>query len=376
MSLADGRGEGRGDGRGDSGPDAAAFAAAVLDWYVEHGRRDLPWQRDATAYRVWVSEVMLQQTQVATVIGYFDRFMARFADLHALAAADVDEVLSHWSGLGYYARGRNLHRAAQLLVARHGGEFPDDIDALQALPGIGRSTAAAVLSLSRGARHAILDGNVKRVLARHFAVPGWPGRSAVLGQLWALSEALTPAARVAEYNQAMMDIGATLCSRRRPACPRCPLAASCAAHRQGNPEAYPGARPRREQPLRRCCMLLLREPGGAVLLQRRPPQGLWGGLWGFPQFDDRAAALDWCAAQGYGMRVEPRGLAPFRHVFTHFRLDIAPLLVECADTAGGVADAESVWYKGGRPPGGFARPVSRLLAQLDIPHQPPEPPRE
>ncbi len=362
-------------GRGERLPDAAAaaaFAAAVLDWQREHGRHDLPWQRDATPYRVWVSEVMLQQTQVATVIGYFERFTARFADLQALAAADVDEVLALWSGLGYYARGRNLHRAAQLLVAEHGGRFPDDIDALQALPGIGRSTAGAILSLSRGARHAILDGNVKRVLARHFAVPGWPGRSAVLGELWALSEALTPTARVAEYNQAMMDIGATLCTRRRPACARCPLTAGCIARQQGNPEAYPASKPRREQPLRRCCMLLLREPGGALLLQRRPSQGLWGGLWSFPEFDDRAAALDWLAAQGYAALGEPQQLAPFRHVFSHFRLDIEPLLVAVADSAGGVADVESVWYKGGRPPGGFARPVSRLLAQLDIRHQTPQ----
>ena len=203
------------------------FAARLLAWFDVHGRHDLPWQRPGDPYAVWISEIMLQQTQVATVIPYYQRFMARFPDLTSLAAASEDEVLAHWSGLGYYARARNLHRAARQAASEHGGRLPEDIDTLQTLPGIGRSTAGAILSLALGQRHAILDGNVKRVLARHHAVPGWPGRAAVARTLWSLAEALTPGERVAEYNQAMMDLGATVCTRSRPACERCPRAGCC-----------------------------------------------------------------------------------------------------------------------------------------------------
>jgi A/G-specific adenine glycosylase len=342
------------------------FAEVVLDWFERHGRKDLPWQRDATPYRVWVSEIMLQQTQVATVIGYFDRFMARFPTVESLAAAPVDAVLEHWSGLGYYARARNLHKAAQQIVREHGGEFPDDIDAVQALPGIGRSTAGAVLSLSRGAHHPILDGNVKRVLARYFAIDGWPGEKAVHDALWAKSERLTPAARAGEFNQAMMDLGATLCTRGKPACAICPLAETCVARRQGNPQAYPGKKPKREQPLKSCAMLILQNIDGAVHLQRRPPQGLWGGLWGFPELADADAARDWCRENGWRISDDARELPSFRHVFTHFRLDIQPLVQPVVAEPGVVADAQSVWYKGGQPPGGFAAPVSRLLKQLNL----------
>ncbi|MEM1440588.1 MAG: A/G-specific adenine glycosylase, partial [Pseudomonadota bacterium] len=221
------------------------FAARVLDWFEHHGRKDLPWQHDRSRYRVWVSEVMLQQTQVATVIGYFERFMARFPDVVTLADAPTDDVLALWSGLGYYARARNLHAAAQQVRDRHGGAFPGDFDAVVALPGVGRSTAGAILSLADDARHAILDGNVKRVLARHETIEGWPGRTAVLKALWQAAEQFTPDTRVADYTQAMMDLGATLCTRRAPGCEACPVRTTCRARAEGRIDELPGRKPRR-----------------------------------------------------------------------------------------------------------------------------------
>jgi len=338
------------------------FAAAVLDWYRRHGRHDLPWQRPATAYRVWVSEVMLQQTQVATVIPYFERFMARFPDVASLAAAGEDEVLALWSGLGYYARARNLHRAARALVAQHGGRFPATRESLEALPGIGRSTAGAILSLARGERRAILDGNVKRVLARFHAVPGWPGQTAVARELWSLAEAYTPAADAAAYNQAMMDLGATVC-RRRPDCGRCPVAAGCRARAEGRPQAYPGPRPSRERPLRRTRMLLIRGEGG-VLLLRRPPSGIWGGLWSPPECPPDADPAAWCRAR-LGLEIATGEAWPaLEHGFTHFRLQIEPLP---ARLLGGrlMEGPEHVWYNpGSTRPQGLPAPVSRLLARL------------
>ena len=217
----------------------------MIAWFAQHGRKDLPWQQDPTPYRVWVSEIMLQQTQVRTVIPYYQRFMQAFPDLRALAAAPLDQVLHHWSGLGYYARARNLHRAAQRIRDDHAGRFPEDIEVVMRLPGIGRSTAGAVLSLACGQRHAILDGNVKRVLARFHAVEGWPGKTAVLEQLWALAEAATPQRDVAAYNQAMMDLGATLCRRGTPECPSCPLQSDCRACKLGRQSEFPAPRPRR-----------------------------------------------------------------------------------------------------------------------------------
>ncbi|MGD1984639.1 MAG: A/G-specific adenine glycosylase, partial [Chromatiaceae bacterium] len=234
------------------------FATRILAWFAQHGRKDLPWQRPTDPYRVWVSEIMLQQTQVGTVVPYFERFMHRFPTLSDLADATLDEVLHHWSGLGYYARARNLHAAARQVMVEHDGRLPTEIDRLQALPGIGRSTAGAVLSLACGQRQVILDGNVKRVLARHHAVDGWPGRTAVAKRLWSIAERLTPVQRVAEYNQAMMDLGATLCTRRRPSCDRCPVNDDCVARRQGDPHDYPGSKPQRRLPERTVRMLMVR----------------------------------------------------------------------------------------------------------------------
>ncbi len=345
------------------------FAARLLAWFDVHGRHDLPWQRPGDPYAVWVSEIMLQQTQVATVIPYYQRFMARFPDLASLAAASEDEVLAHWSGLGYYARARNLHRAARQAVAEHGGRLPEDIDTLQTLPGIGRSTAGAILSLALGQRHAILDGNVKRVLARHHAIPGWPGQAAVARTLWSLAEALTPDERVAEYNQAMMDLGATLCTRSRPACERCPLAADCAARRQGRQADFPGRKPRRPLPERRVQMLLVRDPEGRVLLERRPAEGVWGGLWSLPELPADADPLAWCRGQGYHPIGTARALPSRRHTFSHFHLEILPREIRLEKAGCGVADGDRLrWYHSRELAAlGLAAPVARLLREIEQP---------
>ncbi len=342
------------------------FAERVLQWFDRHGRKDLPWQQSISPYRVWVSEIMLQQTQVATVIPYYARFMARFPDLASLADAPQDEVLHHWSGLGYYARARNLHRAAQQVRDEHGGVFPETMAAVGALPGVGRSTAGAILSLALGQHWPILDGNVKRVLARYFAVPGWPGQAAVLKRLWSLSEQLTPAARVADYNQAMMDLGATLCTRARPDCGRCPLGGGCQARAQGDVQAYPGRRPRKDLPVRAVQMLILHDPAGRVLLQQRPPAGIWGGLWGFPELALEASVEAWCADNLGGVVGMDRALAARRHTFSHFHLDIHPIKILLKEPGCRVMEgAGQVWYNPAQPDArGLAAPVARLLQEI------------
>ncbi|WP_295881152.1 A/G-specific adenine glycosylase [uncultured Thiohalocapsa sp.] len=347
----------------------ADFAAALLAWFDLHGRKDLPWQRPATPYRVWVSEIMLQQTQVAVVIPYFERFMARFPDLAALAQADLDAVLHLWSGLGYYARARNLHKAARLVLDDHGGELPRDMTALTALPGIGRSTAGAIRSLAHGEREPILDGNCKRVLARCFAVPGWPGRSDVLAALWQLAEQLTPHMRVAAYNQAMMDLGATLCTRAQPACGRCPLAAHCIALHRGAQRDFPAPKPRRRNPVRRTQLLLAMAPDGRLLLERRPPAGVWGGLWVPPALAalDRPlpeAAADWCRERLGADLARLEMLPPRRHSFTHFHLDIDAALLHLSATPVRLGDEPTAaWVDPGEPGDlGLPAPIARLLA--------------
>jgi A/G-specific adenine glycosylase len=346
--------------------DAADFAGRVLEWFDHHGRKDLPWQREPSPYRVWVSEVMLQQTQVATVIPYFERFTARFPDAISLANAPLDEVLHLWSGLGYYARARNLHRAAGVIRDRFAGRFPREFTRVADLPGIGRSTAGAVLSLALGRRHAILDGNVKRVLARHFTVAGWPGTTAVQARLWELAEALTPSARVRDYNQAMMDLGAGVCTRSRPACNACPLQPSCGAYAAGNPAAYPGRKPPRRSPVRAVCMLLIRDGAGDLLLEQRPPTGVWGGLWGFPEIPVETDPLAWCRDELHADAATGRALPPRRHTFSHFHLDIHPQEILLARTGWYLLEGDRrVWYNPGRPDArGLAAPVSRLIAEL------------
>ncbi len=342
------------------------FADRLLAWFDRHGRKDLPWQRDPTPYRVWVSEVMLQQTQVATVIPYFQRFMEGFPDLAALAAAPLEQVLAHWAGLGYYSRARNLHRAAQRVVAQHGGEFPAALEEATALPGIGRSTAGAILALARGERHPILDGNVKRVLTRYHAVAGWPGQPAVERELWQLAEEFTPQRRIAAYTQAIMDLGATLCTRSRPRCGDCPQAAQCRAHTAGEATRYPTPRPRKAIPLRRTTMLLLLNPAGELLLQQRPPSGIWGGLWSLPECADSESAAEWCAARGLEVEQSEQWI-PLRHTFSHFQLDITPLCLRVRSVPeGAIMEPDgAVWYKTHLCHQlGLPAPIKRLVGQL------------
>jgi len=348
------------------------FADRLLAWYDRYGRKSLPWQRDPTPYRVWVSEVMLQQTQVATVIPYYERFLERFPSVAALAAAPIDEVLHLWTGLGYYARARNLKACAEALIQRHGGEFPAAIEAVTALPGIGRSTAGAILSLARGERHPILDGNAKRVLARVFGIGGDPGSAEVLGRLWAQAEACTPQARPAAYTQAIMDLGATLCARTRPACTVCPMTEQCIAAREGRQAELPGAKARRARPAREA-VLLIAETGEngarAVLLERRPAPGIWGGLWSPPQFESESAALAWCRRE-LGALQSQEFLSPINHGFTHFDLRLNPLRVRCVplgpNLAPGVREAaDRLWYPLRDPPKlGLPQPIARLFERL------------
>lgn len=343
----------------------AALAEPLLAWFDLHGRRDLPWQQAATPYRVWVSEIMLQQTQVAVVSPYFERFMARFPTVKALAAASLDEVLHLWSGLGYYARARHLHAAARRVVDVYQGALPTEFAELNALPGIGRSTAGAILSLALGQRHPILDGNVKRVLARCFAVPGWPGHRATAERLWSLADAATPETRVAAYNQAIMDLGATLCARTAPACGRCPLSGLCRACAEGAPTAYPQPKTRPSRPLRATRMLLVHNPGAEILLERRPPAGLWGGLWCLPECSLAEDPASWCLAR-FGLGARSIEALPRRcHDFTHFRLEIHPLrLALDGDPTTVEACSERVWYDPRSPVAlGLPAPVGRILAE-------------
>lgn len=336
------------------------FTQHVLAWYQRAGRKDLPWQRQKSLYTVWLSEVMLQQTQVATVIPYFERFIARFPTIETLAAAPLDTVLHLWTGLGYYARARNLHAAAVKIVTQHHGHFPTQFSDVIALPGIGRSTAGAILSLALGAPWPILDGNVKRVLTRSFAVAGWPGQKAVEDQLWQLSGAITPTDNsVSQFNQAMMDLGAMICTRTRPACPSCPLQTCCLAYAQQTQHCFPAKRPKNSLPQRRSHFLLLRDHQ-QILLQQRPLQGLWGGLFCLPQFDTQSALYDWL--QDYGINNELTQLTTFRHTFSHYHLDITALLVDVPFLSTTFTEIGSLWYNLLQPPAvGLATPVKRLL---------------
>ncbi len=351
------------------------IAPALLSWHAHAGRHDLPWQQDPTPYRVWVSEIMLQQTQVSTVIPYYLRFMARFPDVAALAAAAIDEVLHLWSGLGYYARARNLHRAAVRIRDEHGGAFPQDFEQVAALPGIGRSTAGAILALACRQRYPILDGNARRVLARYFGVEGGPADASALRTLWARAQEQTPAAGVARYTQAIMDLGATVCVRRRPLCPECPLAAHCSACASGRqheipaprraaPPARPAPRPPPPRPRREVYMVVALRGSGEVLLERRPESGVWGGLWCLPQFETRTAASAFIVAS-LGPREAPQPLTPVEHGFTHLDLSITPLLVHCGAAAAGVGEGEALWYNIRTPARvGLPAPITTLLAGL------------
>ena len=339
----------------------------LLAWYDRHGRKTLPWKRGRDPYRIWVSEIMLQQTQVATVIPYFERFLARFPELRTLAKAKPDDVLHLWTGLGYYARARNLHRAARVIVEEHHNKFPREFEAITALPGIGRSTAGAILALAFGQRHAILDGNVKRVLARYHAVDTPNNKREAEERLWLLAEKHTPYSRIADYTQAIMDLGATLCTRTKPDCPHCPLRAGCRARKLGTPQDFPVRTARVITPVKTTHMLMIHDPRGRVLLTQRPPVGLWGGLWGFPECaDDDVQA--WCR-KTLGLKIKTEKPWPvLRHAFSHFRLDITPIPARVVGgTMQAMENAETVWYKLGQPAArGFSAPVKHLLEQLKV----------
>jgi len=345
---------------------APRLAPALLDWWDRHGRKDLPWQRDPTPYRVWVSEIMLQQTQVATVLRYYDTFIDAFPDVLALADAEPDAVLHRWSGLGYYARARNLHRAARLVRDEHGGVIPADFATLAELPGIGRSTAGAILCLAGNQRYPILDGNVKRVLARVFQVAGYPGETAVAKQLWSLAEQCTPTDRVANYTQAIMDLGASLCARRRPACAVCPLAPGCLAHRDGVAEQLPARKPARARPRKATVVMICVRPDGAVLLERRPDAGIWGGLWGLPETASIEGVAGWCAT-AFGAAPRSQQVRPvLQHGFSHFDLDMTPVELHLDAAPTRVMEGDRwLWYKTDAPAQiGLAAPTAKLLSSF------------
>ncbi|NMG27559.1 A/G-specific adenine glycosylase [Aromatoleum evansii] len=341
------------------------FATRLIAWHGGHGRHDLPWQNTRDPYRIWLSEIMLQQTQVDTVIPYYARFLARFPDVASLAAAPVDDVLALWSGLGYYARARNLHKAAQVVVARHGGGFPRSAAEIAELPGIGRSTAAAIAAFAFDERAAILDGNVKRVLCRVFGIDGFPGERAVEQRLWALAEELLPHTGIGTYIQAQMDLGATLCTRGKPACGRCPMADICVALREERVAELPAARPKKAVPQRHARVAVI-VADGTVLLERRPPTGIWGGLLALPEIpgDETDPAL-WVETR-YGLAAQAkRPLPPLNHVFTHFRLEITPLLLEVDGHGRMAADADHRWLAlNSLADAGLPTPVRRILAKL------------
>ena len=342
------------------------FSEQLLSWFDHHGRTHLPWQQNPTPYRVWVSEIMLQQTQVVSVINYFTRFMVRFPDVHALAAASLDEVLHLWTGLGYYARARNLHHAARTICDQHQGEFPSTLDSVEALSGIGKSTAGAILALAFNQRQPILDGNVKRVLARYFAVEGWPGQAAVEKQLWNLADQLTPHARVAHYTQAMMDLGATLCTSKNPACAMCPVSNKCQALAQNTIARYPFPKPRKVLPVRHCAMLMITNAAGEVILEQRPPVGIWGGLWSFPECALQADWREWISDE-LNLHVErAQTWRSVRHTFSHFHLEIQPIHVTARESGRAVMEGGTrVWYNSEQPDArGLAAPVKRLLDEL------------
>ena len=327
------------------------FSQLLLNWYSKYGRHDLPWQQNRNCYRVWISEIMLQQTQVTTVIPYFERFMERFPDVSSLAEATQDEVLHLWTGLGYYARARNLHKAAQIIQNEYRNNFPEEYEAVLALPGIGPSTAGAILAQALGQRHVILDGNVKRVLTRLYTIEGWPGKKEVENQLWEHAASLTPEQRLTDYTQAIMDLGATVCTRK-PDCSICPVSSLCLAYEQGNPTNFPEPKPRKTLPVKKTHMLVLRNEQGEILLERRPPSGIWGGLWSLPECTAEQASdvQQWCH-QHLGLLIHnAHTQAALRHTFSHFHLDITPVISQVKSPANHVMEASNrVWYNTEQP---------------------------
>ncbi|OCG19967.1 MULTISPECIES: A/G-specific adenine glycosylase [unclassified Gilliamella] len=339
------------------------FSQAVLNWYEQYGRKSLPWQIEKSPYHVWLSEVMLQQTQVATVIPYFNRFIEQFPKVTDLAKASINDVLHLWTGLGYYARARNLHKAAQMIAEKFNGKFPTQFDDVMALPGVGRSTAGAILSLSQNQHYPILDGNVKRVLTRYFAVEGWPGIKTVENRLWQLSEQVTPKNDVAKFNQAMMDIGAMVCTRSKPKCALCPLNNHCLAYKTESWQQYPTKKPKNTIPEKIAYFLML-EYNQTIWLEKRPASGIWGGLYCLPQFSSKQALTDWL--KKYGIETtKPKQLIAFRHTFSHFHLDIIPIHCVITKYKNYLDGSCGYWYnlKSDNAKIGLATPIYNLLKQ-------------
>lgn len=345
----------------------ASFSSAILKWFDQHGRQHLPWQQNKTPYRVWVSEIMLQQTQVTTAIPYFERFMTLFPDLSSLAKAHLDDVLHAWAGLGYYTRARNLHRAAQMVMQDFGGKFPDTLESLQQLPGVGRSTAGAILSIVYQQRATILDGNVKRVLARFLGETAPVNEKAVELTLWQQAERYTPKKRCADYTQAIMDLGATLCTRSQPDCAHCPLAAHCKAHAAGMAHLLPTKKSTRTIPTRTATFLVV-QASQHILLQKRPPHGIWGGLWSLPEISgapDKKTIRHFCQTE---LRLQMNHLSiqpSFRHTFSHYHLEIHPVLIETTLPAKVMECTEQIWYNLDQPAAvGLPAPIQTILRNL------------
>jgi len=342
------------------------FSQAVLNWYSKHGRKDLPWQKKRTAYRVWLSEIMLQQTQVVTVIPYFEKFVKQFPDITALANAAEDDVLHLWSGLGYYARARNLHKTAKIIRDDYAGNFPENFEQVTALPGIGRSTAGAILAQALGQRHAILDGNVKRVLARFHAVEGWTGQAKTQDTLWQFAEQHTPDKHLADYTQAMMDLGATLCKRAKPDCKTCPLASDCQALKADRVTELPTPKPRKKLPVKRARLLVMLNADNQVLLEKRPPTGIWGGLWSLPEIDLDKDIEDYCLQQWQFKVAHIEDAESFRHTFSHYHFEITPCQMKVNNPDQYVMEAgRIVWYNTSQKDRrGLAAPIKIILNSL------------
>lgn len=339
----------------------------IVQWYQQQGRKNLPWQHNPSPYRVWLSEVMLQQTQVDTVIPYFHRFINKFPTVIDLASAPLDAVLYLWSGLGYYARARNLHRAAQIIVEQYQGEFPNTLENLQALPGIGRSTAGAILSFAFQQAVAILDGNVKRVFARLHAIKDDLKKTAALKQLWQLVEYYLPSQQAAQYNQALMDLGALICTPRKPECQICPLLNNCIAYKKNLVESIPLAKAKRKLPVYKTHLIIFINDKKQIMLERRPPLGIWGGLWCFPQCDPNEHIEKWCQQQ-YGFNaIEIQRQQQFQHSFTHFHYLITPICVNVTNSQIMIRDDNKIAWVDLKQPlnKGVAKPVEKILSNLD-----------
>ncbi len=358
------------------------FSAKILTWFDSYGRKNLPWQRNKDPYRIWLSEIMLQQTQVKTVIPYFEKFIQVFPDVKSLATADLDQVLHLWTGLGYYARARNLHKTAKIICENYGEHFPQSFDEVLTLPGIGRSTAGAVLSLAHDQHQVILDGNVKRVLARFHGITGWPGNKKVENQLWQHATKHTPRKRVAQYNQAIMDLGATVCTRSQPDCGPCPVTKKCYARLNGEQKNYPGSKPRVSLPQKNVVMAMIQNDQNEVLLLQRPPTGIWGGLWCFPELEQAATKnpdrdmdetnnktddITGWAKRTLDIEITTNPAWPtMKHSFTHFHLTITPVPARLLRLRPGIMENPgAVWYNPCKPDQrGLAAPVKKLLEKL------------